>query len=778
VAIPHLRSLAMFGLAAACAVAGAGAWGLLHSPRSSAKSAETHHEEDGKTLAANEPADLPVSPGHDEVAAPTSGRIPDEANRGSASGHEEPEPSRSAADRVTPQAVPTEGRPRPMPMTGAKLTEKTEKKRSAEILRADDEFREGKIASAMKLYGAAIEAHPSVLDPVVQFRWALCAESLGLLDEAAERYQMLADATSSQSWKGFARWGLSRVLFEQQKTELAHRIAADLWLNQDGEARLWRSELLHWHAHLLYRRAAGDSSARLLEDDALAGCRIIVRPAELLEIAGRIHASETAAPFDPPPAAHQPATSGKDPEAMYAQYRTGGASVYEAISQFCEAAHWSVHWSSAAEQLARSHRVRASVARGSIACLLDTLCDGPRLMWVWENQALRVFEVGERSAAETRQYQLKSAGRSAREALELYRDVRWSAYSRLAIAHIETLDGSYISSRKSLEDLIANSPKGDLLAEAWFDLGKVHLHEDAIEKATAAFQQAIDHSMGSGLEPIADLYLGRLLIEANEPRRAVVPLRRSLALSATRDRGTAALTLGAAYLLAEQPQNTAEILRSNQNWLDVEATRDAAAFLSCLAQVQGGHDPTRLKYDMRSLMTAISHVRSGQFFGRSGAVLIAMAYRELGLNGEAADICRDAIAHMPPCALRMKLELMLVDELIDRREFEATEAQLRAITEASNLEVRQMAYERLCDLLLERGRRDDAEMQSVAWLKICGSADSQAKALRSLGRCLQLKGDYLNAALCFSGTMPHGTEIQSPVTTTTKGPQENGLRLP
>lgn len=760
----------MFGLAAACAVAGAGVRGLLLAPRSPAENAEqrqTHAENKTAHKTPQQSGSIPhaeqvekPSAVHENSAHLASG---DQALPDAPEGRHNPSPSNNPSDPDTKQPQ-VDGRPRPMPPTGARLTEKAEKRRAAEILRADDDFRDGKIASAMKLYGAAIEAHPSVLDPVVQCRWALCAESLGLLDEAAERYQMLADATASQAWKGFARWGLSRVLFEQQKTELAHRIAADLWLNQEHSARLWRSELLHWHAHLLYRRASGDLSARLLEDGTLAGCRIAVRPGELLEIAARIHASETASPFDPPAAAEIPTTTGRDPEAMYAQYKSGGATVFEAINQFCGAAQWSVQWSSAAEQLAQTHRVRASVSRGSIACLLDALCDGPRLIWTWDDQVLRICEAAERTADESRQYQLRSAGRSAREALELYRDVRWSPYSRLALAHVEALRGMPVAARKSLEDLIANSPKGDLLAEAWFNLGKVSLQENAVDKAISSFQHSIDHAMGSGLEPIANLYLGRLLLEANEPRRAVVPLRRSLALAATRDRGTAALTLGAAYLLADQPQNTAEILRSNQNWLDVEATRDAAAFMSCLAQVQGGHDPTRLKYDLRSLMTSISHVRSKQFFGRSGAVLIAIAYRELGLNGEAADICRDGIAHMPPCALRMKLELLLVDELLDRRDFDATEAQLRSICQSSNQEVRHIAHQKLCELLLEWNRRNEAEALALVWLKTCSTPTEQATALRGLGRCLQLKGDYLNAALCFSGSMPHGAAIDTPVT--------------
>lgn len=767
-AIPHLRSLALIGVAAACAVAGVGARVLLFAPKQSAESAETEHAADAhdkpveKKLAhdAARPAERPESLA--DADRPTA-ELKTAVEEGDHTTSLEQEPQ---------DAWPPAGKPRPMPLVGTKLTEKAEKKRTAEILRADDQFREGRIASAMKLYGAAIEAHPTVLDPMVQFRWALCAESLGMLDEAAERYQMLADATTAPAWKGFAQWGLSRVLFEQQKTELAHRITTELWLNQETSARLWRSELLHWHAHLLYRRAAGETTVRLLDDKTFAGCRIVVRPSLLLEIASRIHASETAAPFELPAEAAVPISTGKDPEAMYAQYRSGGATVYEAVNQFCDAAHWSVHWSMAADQLARSHRCRASVNRGSVACLLDALCDGARLMWTWDNSVLRISEATEDDEASRKRFQLQAASRSAREAIELYRDARWSPYSRLAIAQIEWLGGMQAASRKSLDDLIANSPKGDLLAEAWFNLGKVHLYENAVDKSLAAFQRAIDNSMGGGLEPIANLYLGRLLLESNEPKRAVVPLRRSLALAAPRDRGTAALTLGVAYVLSDQPQNTAEILRSSQNWLDVDETRDAAAFTSCLAQVLGGHDPTRLKYDLRSLMTSISHVRSEQFFGRSGAVLVAMAYRELGLNGEASEICQDAIAHMPPCALRMKLELMLVDEFLDRQDFEATEARLRLICDSSNEEVRLMAYKRLCDLLLDLDRRDEAEIEALTWLKACSNPDQQAVALHTLGRCLQKKGDYLNAALCFSGSMPQSVGHESPVTKNSIPPQE------
>jgi hypothetical protein len=113
---------------------------------------------------------------------------------------------------------------------------------------------------------------------------------------------------------------------------------------------------------------------------------------------------------------------------------------------------------------------------------------------------------------------------------------------------------------------------------------------------------------------------------------------------------------------------------------------------------------------------------------------------------------------------------MLVDEFLDRRDFDATEARLRTICESANEEVRLMAHKRLCELLLSLGRRDDAEAEAMTWLKACSTPEQQVVALHGLGRCLQKKGDYLNAALCFAGSMPQAKGPEAPVTKNTITP--------
>jgi hypothetical protein len=66
-----------------------------------------------------------------------------------------------------------------------------------------------------------------------------------------------------------------------------------------------------------------------------------------------------------------------------------------------------------------------------------------------------------------------------------------------------------------------------------------------------------------------------------------------------------------------------------------------------------------------------------------------------------------------------------------------------------------MVFQRLCDVLLTAGRLDDSQANAMIWLNAASSPEEQTSALRALGRCLERKGDRINAALCFAGSTPH-----------------------
>jgi tetratricopeptide (TPR) repeat protein len=305
-----------------------------------------------------------------------------------------------------------------------------------------------------------------------------------------------------------------------------------------------------------------------------------------------------------------------------------------------------------------------------------------------------------------------------------------------------------------LEKLIATYPESSILGESWFNLGKLHVKNGQGAAAVKDFERCIDHTSGTPLAPIADLYLGRLLLEADEPRRAVLALRRAASLATSSLRAHATVSLAAAHLRAGHPEHANQVLRSARNELEGPATRNAAAFLSALSQVRAAGDSYRRKYNQETLVDALSRVSPDDFFGWQGAELIAAAYGDLGLTREAAEVCRHAVERMPDCPLRSRLRLTLADDAIDRGDFTGAEEILRGLLSGTEPSQEGLVRKRLCELLLKRERIDDSQAEALIWLEAAETPSEQAEALRALGRCLERKGDRLNAALCFAGSRP------------------------
>jgi hypothetical protein len=246
-----------------------------------------------------------------------------------------------------------------------------------------------------------------------------------------------------------------------------------------------------------------------------------------------------------------------------------------------------------------------------------------------------------------------------------------------------------------------------------------------------------------------------MLLEFEDPAKATLALRRSAALAPPQIRPHATLALAAAHLAAGHPGQANEVLRVAEADLKDARFRDAAAFLSTLSQVRAARDPWKLKSDQRNLVAALSHVRHDDIFGWEGAALISEAYFALGLPAEGVAVCQHAVEHMPDCPLRSRLRLMLVEDACNRGDLSLAESTLRELISSREKLTRAESFRRLCELLLKMDRIDDAQKACLDWLDAVDSPLEQSDALRHLGRCLERKGDRLNAALCYAGTRPH-----------------------
>ncbi|MBX3444729.1 MAG: hypothetical protein KF774_20180 [Planctomyces sp.] len=640
--------------------------------------------------------------------------------------------------------------PRPAPQTPAA---RRSHRKTAELVRADQYLRAGDLAAAMKIYAAEIQQSSPSVDPVVYFRWALCAESLGLLDEAAARYQDLSRLSPTAEWRGFALWGLSRVLHQQKRPDLALRGALEVWLTQDQSAAAWKPDLAHWMAHLQYRRTLGNASADLLEDEAFADSQLVIRTHDLLALCSQIHARDLAALPGAIPEILAEAPPPTPPPADLSRISLPRVSVAETLAHLSRAMNASLRFQGAAQRLAESRVCRVEVV-ADVPAILDALCEAHGLMWAVVDGELLVEAAGDAPEDRVRQFRIDATTRSLNRAVRFERTHRWAADSQLALARMTMVQQEPALARQALIDLIADHRQSQVLGAAWFNLGKVHLHAGLVHEAIDAFERAVDHSAGTSLEATGDLFLGRMLLESGQPRKAIPPLHRAVALSQARERPTAILTLAAAHLAADRPESANVVLREGRAELSGPATYDATAFLSALSQARAARDQFRRKYDQRTLMQAVSHVDASNFFGWQGAALIASAYLELGLVEEADEICRDATSRMRPCALRSQLELLLVESALGRGQTARAREILQPLTAFSEPAIRADANRKLCALLLQTGETDAALRLAIAWLNVASSAEEQTTALRTLGRCLEQRGDRINAALCFAGSRP------------------------
>jgi tetratricopeptide (TPR) repeat protein len=750
--VRQIKTFAAFGLVVACGVAGAGLYKLLHradDPAHQPNSPVASH--DGGQASA------PQSSNVQSVTAATDGteatpstpiaQAPPSEIAAAEPHHTDPAPEAPASEPPT-SAIAAQ------PRTETTFPAPDPRRMADEMAEADDDLRHGDWASAHKKYSNYLNAETS--DLVLMFRDALCMESLGLLDDAAECYQLLAKRAPTAAWKGFARWGLARVLFAKGHTNVALRHGCELWLNRDRTATLWQGELAHWLGHQMYHRALATLPSDLLLDNALASCSTTVRTADLIAYCNEIHAAELG---QNPGLLTTGARSVEDPDRSLAiRLETGQITIREAIIRVAAIAGWTLEWAGNSEELARVHVCSASVTAAPEA-LLDALCEPTGLDWRLNEGAVSVVDASGQSDESRNRHELDMASRFLLQALALDTSSRWTCYSQLGLAQIAAARGEMAVAQKQLENLVEGNPRSGIVAEAWFDLGKLRYRNQQHGEAIAAFRRCVDHSSGT-LEPIANMYLGRLLLESDDARKAVIPLRRAAALATGRTRPQAIMALAGAHLAAGRPEAAHEVLRASQPELAAETSRDAAAFLSTFSQVRAAQDSYRLKYDRQNLLSAVSHVHPADFFGSEGGVLIVEAYDELGLPGEADAVCRQICETLPACPIRHRLELKIADHARQNGDLARSEETYRSMARCETAAIRLAATQRLCDQLLSQTRLDDAQLAAVACLNSCEESADQLAALRLLGRCLEQKGDRINAALCFAGAKP---ELKSPV---------------
>jgi hypothetical protein len=252
---------------------------------------------------------------------------------------------------------------------------------------------------------------------------------------------------------------------------------------------------------------------------------------------------------------------------------------------------------------------------------------------------------------------------------------------------------------------------------------------------------------------VAYLYIGRLLLDGEQPRRAVTPLTRATQWATEGTiRTKAVLGLAAAHLLNGHPETANDVLMDFRS--DVESQSRLAAFISALARYRAVSSPTRRLYEGQSLLAALDPVGTGDFFGRYGWYLRGRAYEELLLPEMAVDVYREALAAEEHPPYHDAMVYGLGSCLVDIGDLEGARLQLTGLMENSTSEWQRKAAFRLCRLQLDGDEAQAASRTARMLVDQCTTQQEKVQALELLGEAFQEMGNHAAAALCFAGTVP------------------------
>ncbi len=620
------------------------------------------------------------------------------------------------------------------------------------IERGDVVFRQGRPDMALAAYQPLVARAGPAIQDALNYRIAVCEESLDRFDNALINYRTVGAKTSNVAATAAADVGQARVFYRTRRPTEAVALLCRLLLQS---ARPELREL----------PALGD--ARYLLALSLAQRDTPQSPT------GRIDALMHRPPqdwaldrvLDWVPVVAPPVTGGPLPETGPEVVRAPGAYPDQALARvvreraevgpllddLAQRAGLTTEWTAAARHAVEGRTARVAVADTPVRELFYYLTAPLGLDWEVRGQAVKL-STGEEVPAEKRAAARAAAvQRALRDAIFSTPGHPLTPVTFLEFGVLEAADGRQAEAVTWFERVAREAPRSAAGVEAMYNLGLLRRRLGQTAAARQAYYRVVDQVPGSELAARAALAIGQMHLDDAEADQAVPAFTRALAMATEYPiRPLAVLSLAAAHLLAGRPQAANAVLVQQRDVVSPEPYRRVAAFLDALARFRAGRANPREAPDLLSALLALPESVS---LGTGGAFLAGQAYQELGMTSEAVKVYRRALAAGAhgPLAERMTLA---VAESLARGEQRATALQM--LTSLATLEgsaTAPLARFRLAEAALA----DDRPRDCLLWARplLDGqTAVPEAEVLKLLGAAYDKVGDARRAARCFAGQRP------------------------
>ena len=623
------------------------------------------------------------------------------------------------------------------------------------LANADELLASGSYVQAMRAYQSLRQKSDGAPGAAILLRLALCAEAAGRHAAAIEAYRKVSGTQADPAWAGVARYGEARCLAAVKRhdglqTDLLRRAVLD----ETEFLPTLRSEVLHLIGRDLWREQTTMTTVELLDDRTLIVPEWSADPARLLdELPLLLH--ETPAVVGPVEfqLLH---LDDATPDGVSLRLHCGMTRIESLLKDLVTGCRLKIDISEqAAEQLhGRSQQVRVTDRR--LAVLLDAMTLPYDLAWRVEDATVQIIHRDQLTAGELRQSRLNAAERLLRIAVMEGPNSPQIGHSRLALSTLLYEQNRAADAVQFLQVQIESSPRSVVETEAAFNLGKCLMALNQRDEARGAFLRSVDASGGLVDVKIASyIFTSRLLLEDHQDKLAISTMMRGLAISEGSEMEPwAALQLGSAYLILDNPQGANSVLMERREKLADGPGREGAAFVSALARFRAAVLSDRREREGWAVVSALSEFRPEDYCGGHWAVLAAGACDEMGLSQQSTEAFGLALKKLPPCELRDQTVLRLAARYQADNQLEEARLLLATLTSSEVDQLVLQARLRSAEVALEQNHPDEAIQTCRLLIESSAVPHVERAALRIMGQAFERQQNHHAAIYCFAGMLP------------------------
>ncbi len=622
------------------------------------------------------------------------------------------------------------------------------------LSRGDDWLQEGRFPQALALYQ---QLRPQAAPPLavrLEYRLGLCLEGVGKLEEALSAYRAMAEKQTSGALAAAAQLGQARVTLQIGRHAEARKLLYDLLrtpLPSGGPEPLFLPDArfylgLAWLAEVGPRETPSPLNEAVLPTGPIDWH---------LEQALDWENSKLPAPQLGPPmgelwAIHKVGDHPQENLVRAALPPTAVASLVERLAKHCG---WPTQWTTLARQQCHQRQVPLIVENRAVQDLLTSLLDPLEIVWQVDKGVLQLLAAKEADRELLKQYRFRAGWRALREAMLANPGHPLAFLARQELGNLEAALGKPAEAAKWYLQVVKTGPRSPLIYQANYNLGLLLARNGDTAAARTAFYRVVDLGSGSELTALAYLRIGRTFLEEGQPELAQLPLRRSVGLSqGSSTQPAAVVTLAAAQLLAGQLQEARSTLTVARKPVGHPPYRQTAALLDALARFRLAENRVQSQREANDLFAALAALTKEAVLGTSGKLLIAHAYKELGLDKSMLIVLEKTLPTTQG-PLAEELTYLMAEALLPTpRRLEAVKL-FDALATHPGSKWAPPAKFNLAEIALQ----EDKPLECLTWCRAMwrgpGSVN-RARILHLMGRAYERLGQPRQATLCFAGQAP------------------------